>query len=480
MKNFIDRLAHCCQQEWQQPGLAFSIVHGKEAFCASYGVRRSAEVAEVDEHTRFALASCSKPFAVAAAFILQARGQLNLDDRVDQYVDELSFSDDSVINELSIRDLMCNYLGLLSSEGRHRQVAHDRKDLLARMKYQPFRHKFRSTYGYCTDAFTLLGEVLESASGLDLAACLEELLFQPLGMISTGLCYKASQKNGNFASPHLWRNGKLESIDWVYEDHVAAPAGGVNSTASDMLKWLNFLLTGTSREGVVILPKEQLELSRIAHTVDMGPYSDRELSQAMGRHADLVKDEAYALGWYTHVYLGARVHYHTGAIDGFRSLTGYIESLNFAVSILVNGDNPFLPRMLFQSIIDCLMQVKVADWNAEFARHQAFVGGGKTLCEFPAASLSENEVSLLEPLLGHFIDNTGFGSAKIQQEGGVFIMTVGALVLHLRPISKHKFEAYKVWPYCTGAYFVGQMLLDSKGNITAFTTSQSANFSRIS
>ncbi|MEP0357067.1 MAG: serine hydrolase domain-containing protein [Paraglaciecola sp.] len=479
MKEFVDTLLRDTQQLWLQPGIAMSVVQGASSFHSCVGVCRSDGRVFVDEKTSFALASCSKPFIVVAILILQNRGLLRLDDPVKQYIKELEFSEDGLNGAVTIRDLMCNRLGLLPSEGRHRQVASDRTNLIARLKDQPFRHAFKEHYAYCTDGFTLLGEIMVRVLKLDLDSCFEQLIFAPLEMENTNVSHQLAQQDGKFASPHLWQDGRLAPIPWVYEDHVAAPAGGINSTAQDMLKWMRFLMTGKSLKGVQVLALDQLRLARIPHMDDIGPFSEHELSQAMGQYKHLVENEAYALGWYTHTYLGARIVYHTGSIDGFRSLTALIEGHDFAVSILANGDNPFLPRMLFQMLVDNVLGVEIADWKALFLEHQTLLGGGKSLHSFAQSKLSKDEQNLLAPLIGKFKDNTGFGLAEIKLVDDSIVMTVGSLKFYLRPIDKDSFEAYKKWPYCTGAQFTARIIPNSASDAIGFTTSQRAHFIRM-
>ena len=479
MKRFIDELVAKALDEWKQPAISMSLYWNDDFYSACFGVRKTNEDITINEATRFALASCSKAFVVNAILILQSQGKLTLDDLVKNYIEDLSFLNETVASKVTIRDLMCNRLGLISSEGRHRQVAFNRKDLISRMAVQPFQHQFKHHYSYCTDGFTLLGEVLTRVVDAELGECLEELIFTPLGMSNTNVSHVQTKSDVNYASPHLWNNGSLKPIEWIYEDHVAAPAGGVNSNAEDMKKWLYFILTGKTMSGEVILPEEFLVLSREPHMMDVGQFTEHELSQGMGCYADLVQEEAYALGWYTHLYKGSRVHYHTGSIDGFRSLVGYIEDSDFAVSIMVNGDNPFLPRMLFQTMVDKIKGVNIADWSRLFSKHQADLGSGKKLQPFPKQDLDNHELELLQSFLGNYCDNTGFGMATIRQQGVSVIMTVGALKFYLRPLDRSSFEAYKIWPYCVGPQFNANGIVTINGELEGFSTSQQAMFTKL-
>lgn len=476
LESFVERVLG----DWRQPALALSVVAGDMAVAGGYGTRSAGRPLAVDDDTVFALASCSKPFAVTAALMLQAEGRLGLEDRVLKFLPEFRLSDPRVTEEVTIRDLMCNRLGLLPSEGRHRQTVVDRKDLIARMRHQPFRHPFRGGYGYCTDAFTVLGEVLEAASGMAWPEFLKERISRPLGLRRTNACHRAAQAAGNFAHPHLRAaDGRFRPIPWRYEDHVAAPAGGINSTASDMARWLSFLLTGKTPGGETLLPLEGLQQAHAPHTSDQGPFADAEMSQAMGDFAGEVTDAAYGLGWYTYRYSGHRIVYHTGSIDGFRAVTGLIPDMDFAVSVLANADNPFLSRMIFQTLIDQALGRDERDWSGIFLRHQNETGGGKQLCYPPREELSEQECAWLAPLEGDYLEGTGFGRCRITRQGKRFILKAGALQFLLLPVSTNQFEAHKIWPYHTGPQFTADVTLSADGGVNGFRTSQAAEFRRL-
>jgi len=478
MQNFLNNIASRALEDWKQPGLAIAVVHDDQTYIEGFGTRNSSEYASVDGDTVFALASCTKPFAATVTLLLQHEGALSLDDHVIKYLPDFKLSDKQATNDIKIRDLLCNRLGLLSSEGRHRQVANSRDDLIYRMQHQPFRHTFREAYGYCTDAFTVLGAVLEAASGLTWTELVRTRIFLPLQMGRTNTCHVEAQKALNWAVPHLHDGEKYMPIEWVYEDTVAAPAGGINSSASDMSHWLSFLLNGRALGGSVLLPVDVLAQAHVQHTPDRGPFAEAELSQAMGEGKNLVTREAYALGWYSHWYKGQNILYHTGSIDGFRSVVGIIPSLKFGAAILCNADNPFLGRMLFQSLVDKALGDETLDWSAVFMQHQSEVGQGKKLLKGVSTDLNSDQIVQLKPLCGRYFDKTGFGEGEVFVDGRKLILSVGTLCFELVPLSVKKFKAYKIWPFITRPQFSAEIHTDEAGCITGFSTSQEAYFSR--
>lgn len=478
MREVLDVIVERALKDWQQPGLSVALRFEGASLARGFGVCSKAGGQQVDTESLFGLASCTKQFATVVALMLQQDGLLALDDHVREHLPDFTLSDETIAEKVTIRDLMCNRLGLLPSEGRHRQCASDRKDLIRRMRFQPFRHQFGQNYGYCTDAYTLLGEVLSAASEKPWEQLVKERIFIPLGMDNTNTSCKQSRETPNHAEPHLFDGNEYRPIKWLYEDDVAAPAGGINSCAQDMALWLEFLLSGKTADGTVLLSPDALAVARQPHTSDTGPYRDAELSQAMGSHKNLVSEEAYGLGWYSHIYKGTHIIYHTGSIDGFRSLTGLIPSVGFGVVILCNADNPFLPRMIFQSLTDSALKDTSIDWSPVFLEYQNMYGWGKTLQRPQTVNLGPDKLKVYEGLVGTYRDETGFGTASIYKSSNKLQMHIGSLRFDIVPVSDTCFEAHKIWPYSTGAQFVASIQYASGGCVSAFHTSQSAKFVR--
>src|SRR5438132_691355 len=62
-------------------------------------------------------------------------------------------------------------------------------------------------------------------------------IFAPLGMSTTNLTNASWKSGDNYAWPHSRLPGKMQAIDFVPLDN-AAPAGAINSSASEMARWV--------------------------------------------------------------------------------------------------------------------------------------------------------------------------------------------------------------------------------------------------
>ena len=474
-EDWLDRLC----KEWNQPGLALAISSSRGVqFAGGAGERRIGGGDPVDRSTLFAAASISKTFAAATVGVLADRGALSLDDRVTRFLPHFRLTDPWVSEEIRIRDLLCNRIGLESSEGRHRRCASSKTDLIARMEKQRFRHPFRAAYGYCSDAFTCAGAVVEAVSGLDWETFARQTLWEPLGMTRTNANHQQSRQNPNAASPHLMTDGAPAPIAWAYEEAAATPAGGVNSCAEDLAIWLQALLNGGALNNQRILSEEMLGALTTPHTTERGPYREDEMACVVGAGPDGIEAPSYALGWYRHIYRGAAVCYHTGSIDGFRSIIGMLPDHDFGVAVLANADNPFLPRALFQCLIDERLGFRDRDWLTAFRKHQdtaKLEADRKAQASAPKKTNAPCTASL-DSLCGRYRDETGFGDARVTLRDGQLVLEAGEASYDLVHWGGLTFAGYRRPPYAGLRQFFASWFLDESNRPLRFSTTQDALF----
>lgn len=412
-----DVIAQCFHELWRPPGLAVGLCTsaGLE-WSRCFGERQRDSGALIDEHTAFALASGTKTLAAAAVAHLIGQGRLDWDTRVVDADATFDAGDAAVTSLLTLRDLACHRTGWPSSEGRHRGAATTRADLVRRLRYHGFRHPFRETFAYCTDGFSVLGHVVDKATGTCWERYAQSQLLAPLGMHRTSFRITDAAASNNFAHPHLQlADGERVAVPWYYEDGIATPAGGANSCLVDLAKWLGAWLANDPKR--TPWPAKQTATMLTPQIAEAGPFADKELTCAV---TDDVTDEAYALGWYTHRYRGERVFHHTGSIRGFRSLIALMPERALGFIALVNADAVYLPRALFQATLDALQATDPMRWvpgfvTLEHAWHASNAG------RYSRASTATQATTATD-LAGAYTDDGRFGNISIRtrREGATF------------------------------------------------------------
>ncbi len=170
------------------PGCAVGIAKdGKPLLTKGYGVASVETSAPITPLTTFNIGSVSKQFTALGALMLIESGTLGLDEDVRRWAPELR----DLGATIRVRDLLQHSSGL-RDEGaletfadRPIQTMPEWLRLMSRQRGLNFAPGSRHEYSHSD--FTLLGLIVERASGLPLAEYLARAIFRPLGMTSTAL-----------------------------------------------------------------------------------------------------------------------------------------------------------------------------------------------------------------------------------------------------------------------------------------------------
>src|SRR5207247_2269798 len=100
---------------------------------------------------------------------------------------------------------------------------------------------FRSAYAYDNVLYLVAGEVIESASGRSWEDFVGARILQKVGMSGSNVSHSGALAQGNVATPHARVDGAVRPIK-PFDSDLTNPAGGINSNAEDMARWLEVLL----------------------------------------------------------------------------------------------------------------------------------------------------------------------------------------------------------------------------------------------
>jgi CubicO group peptidase (beta-lactamase class C family) len=437
---------------WDQPGLAMALVeNGKIVHERGFGVRNVTTGNPVDAQTLFGIASCSKSFASATIARLVADGRLTWDDPVTKRLPWFRLSREHDTDEVTLRDLLTMRTGIASSEYTFRRVSANRVDQVRRMRFLQQLHPLRSEYLYTTDTYTAIGEVVAEATAQPWEAFAAAAFWAPLGMTRTGADYRSARLDPNSAAPHLTVDGRKQPIPWIYEDYNALPAGGVNSTAHDLARWLLFELDASTPESKRLLPAALLHETQVPQTPMRGPYAQSDWIDVAGDGPDQIRDPSYAMGWFVHEYRGHQILWHSGSIDGFRCQLGFLSDSGFGIVALSNADESLFPLAVFQTAIDYHLGLGASrHWSERFlarSREQR-VQREASARAIADARIPNTHPSLpLKAYIGNFADNGAFGDCRLTAEHDRLVMACGRMIYDLEHWHYDVFKARPRWPY---------------------------------
>jgi len=100
---------------------------------------------------------------------------------------------------------------------------------------------FRSHYAYDNLLYLAAGQIIPAVTGQQWEDFIRERIFGPLGMTDSNTSLAGYRPGDNFATPHSEVEGKLTPLEPARIENTA-PAGAINSSASDMAKWVTVQL----------------------------------------------------------------------------------------------------------------------------------------------------------------------------------------------------------------------------------------------
>jgi CubicO group peptidase (beta-lactamase class C family) len=412
----IDSYAEKTRADWNVPGIAVAIVKDdKVVFAKGYGVRELGKTERVDENTLFAIASNSKAFTTASLAILVDEKKLNWDDKVVKYLPEFQLYNPYVTSELTVRDLVTHRSGLdtFSGDLLWYETNYNDDEILRRVRFLKPKSSFRSQFGYQNLMFIAAGKVIERVSGKTWSQFVTEKILTPLGMTRTTTTIK--NLKDNYSMPHNESGGKLRVLHSGNVDGASA-AAGLNSSVSDVAKWLRLQLGRGKFEGKQIFSERQAGEMWTAQTIlGTNPFPAKDAPTRLF--------SAYGLGWFLNDYRGRKVVSHGGGLDGMISQTAMMPEENLGVVVLTNSETG-VNTILQNKIFDVFLDAPKRDWSTERLERAKQNKARETEAEAKilASRAANTKTSLaLKDYAGNYIDQL-YGDATVTDENGKLVL----------------------------------------------------------
>lgn len=222
----------------------------------------------------FWIASMTKPITGAAVLMLQDEGKLQVDDLVEKHLPE--FANLWMVEEqdkqrrllkrparrITLKNLLTHTAGVpnLKAPRAHTTLG----ELVAQGSQLPLHFEPGSKWSYSNAGINTLGRVVEVVSGQPFEDFLQQRIFDPLGMKDTTF-FPAGEQLERLATAYQ-KSGPDEKLtpttvhfiqgDYSDKRRTVIPAGGLFSTADDLLTFYRMMLAGGEWHGRRLLSKE--------------------------------------------------------------------------------------------------------------------------------------------------------------------------------------------------------------------------------
>lgn len=299
---------------------------GKPILNRSLGKANSAQNIPNQPNTVFNIASISKIFVSTAIAQLAEKGLLNYQDKLSKFIPEYP---KHIADQVTIHHLLTHTSGIELDEIREfnekTAKAESVKDLIdAQIEFLPKLENYQNfklpeEYNYTNEGYALLARIIEIVSKKNYFDYLRENILKPAKMQDAHIFYQTVPPK-NLSTGYTNQNpvngvsmlGAPREVS-LFNQGFHHPAGGIDSTTTDLLRFFNSLLNGK------LLKKQSLKLMMQSHV---------KVAEGRFYGYGLMIDETTA---------GKRIG-HSGANMGFSSRLDYYPDSDYTVIVLCNQD----------------------------------------------------------------------------------------------------------------------------------------------
>lgn len=456
-------------KDWNIPGLSVAVVKNDSViFAKGYGVRTLGAPGAVDDQTLFGIMSTSKAFTAMSLAMLVDAHKVAWNDPISKWLPELVFPGAFESRELTVKDLLTHNTGLGNADLLWTRNDLSREEIFRRVRFLTPAYSIRDGFVYQNVMYAAAGEVVARASGMSWEDFVRTRIFQPLGMTRTypTLGLMRATHDANVSSPHYRIRDTIRVIEDEPADAIEA-AGAIWSTASDMAKWMRFLLDSGKVNGTRLVSERNF--AELFRAQAAGPESGfYPTSQIIKPHR-----ETYGFGFFEEDFRGRYVAYHTGSLDGRTAIIGLLPDQGVGVYAFGNLDHAEFRHAIMYKAFDLFAGTNgepARDWSAEFL---TLYGNAEKRADAARAARDARRVMgthpslALEKYAGTYT-HPAWGDLVISMDNGALRMTLGAGPDRTGPVEH--------WNYDTFAATLGDgrdgktMLtfeLDGAGNVAA-------------
>ena len=445
------------------PGIAVGIIKdGEIVFNHGIGYVNNETMDTVTTESIFGIASCSKAFTAACLSILVDEGTIEWTDKVIDHYPKFKLADPYITKEMQVQDLLCHRSGLITFDGDLLWYGSDysREEIVERIQFRDITYSLRSQFGYQNVMYVVAGELIKEVKGKTWDVFIKEKIFDPLEMNATSTSNSHFTDDMDLALPHV----DAKPMEFLNYDNCG-PAASMNTTSTDLLKWVDLLLNKGSLGETKVFSEDQYYKLTTPLTL---------LNAGKGEEIGGTHFYSYGLGWFMFDYKGRKIIQHGGGLPGFHSKVVLVPEDGLGFVIIAN-ELSGLVETTYKKILDMFISGEEKDWaqiyfdnqesrekrkeNKEKEKESSRKTGTK-----PSLKIKEYE--------GNYQDKM-YGDAKIEYEGkSLKITLVPSVQLFTSKMEHWENDTWKIIfndPFLPSGYVTFEM--GESMNITGFTIS---------
>jgi CubicO group peptidase (beta-lactamase class C family) len=232
----LERALRARQAE-RLPSLAAAVVRGGEVVWSSaVGMASYEDGREATPDTQYRVGSITKTFTATAVMQLRDAGALDLDDRLEEHLPEVT------AGSPTIRRMLAHLSGFQRETGEMWVTGEvpSMEQLLAAMSSYELVLPAARAHHYSNLAYAFLGEVVARRSGIAYTDYVDERIIRPLGLARTTWLPQEPYAQGYLVDEYANTVGREPHTDL----RGVSAMGQLWSTAGDLCTWAAFLTLG--------------------------------------------------------------------------------------------------------------------------------------------------------------------------------------------------------------------------------------------
>ena len=426
---------------WKGPGFSVAVVEkDKVVYAKGFGYRNNETKLPVTPNTLFAIGSCTKAFTASLIGSLAAKGDLDIDKPVRDYLPDLKFFNDEMNDRITLRDMMCHRTGLPRHDySWYLFTTQSRDSLLKRIQYLEPSAQLRLKWQYNNFMYLAQGVIIEKLTHQSWETNIQTSIFQPLGMSRSNLTIPDLEKDADAALGYELKDSantrQLVKVDYYHIDAMG-PAGAINSSAMDMSNWVNAWIHDGRFNGKEIFPMGFAREATSSQMISGPGYPDADTRD--------IQFATYGFGWMLASYRGHYRAEHGGNINGFSASTCFFPSDSVGIVVLSNQDNSNIPAIVRNLLADRMLGLKYFDWNAyTWNRYDKMKQAEKDAkaSKLKSDTINSTRSHPISDYTGLF-NNKGYGTMDIYLDHDSMFVRIGKNIAYLK---QDKYDWFKIY-----------------------------------
>lgn len=372
ISNLLDSTVNLYVQQKKFNGSVLVAQKGKIVLEKGYGFKNVSAGTKADAASLYQYGSVTKQFTAALVMYLQEKGKLNIQDKLSKYFPELPFADSvTVYNLLTHTSGIYNYTengDFMASDAVNPATP---EKMMALFRNHPLEFAPGSKFSYSNSGYSLLGYIIEKASGMPYEKLMRQVILQPLGMTTAGFDF-AHNTSPDRTTGYNFIDGERFGQAGIVDSSVAFSAGSLYGSVRDLYAW-----------------DQALEKGKL-------------LSAASWKQVYTPYLSHYAFGWSVDSLFGKPVVAHNGGIFGYTSTIKRFPQDDAVVIVLSNNSSHQveeiannLAGLLFGQTIEWPKETVAVQLPEE--KLKAFVGEYESMPGFIVVFRLENGVLKAKP-----------------------------------------------------------------------------------